>query len=225
MEAGNTLSSSFLGYFRQRHWLVVWLAVFAAGLIVLAVTGQIHTQGSGWPTIYEWSVVSSAVMVWIAAKLFLKLDLSEEYLMGIIFGIQWEFLTEPYWTYLPDKFNVLVWKDLPLMGLFGWGPTLTIAMYSSNWLARRFFKLTPEKLLFDPRILLCDAIAIQIVGSLAEWTYGILFHCWDYAISFGIGKSPLGLGWEVHIGYVFVFFWYGTTMRVWKSRLEGQPCS
>jgi hypothetical protein len=98
-------------------------------------------------------------------------------------------------------------------------------MYSSNWLARRFFKLTPEKLLFDPRILLCDAIAIQIVGSLAEWTYGILFHCWDYAISFGIGKSPLGLGWEVHIGYVFVFFWYGTTMRVWKSRLEGQPCS
>jgi hypothetical protein len=221
MEASEALPSVFLDYFRKRRWLAAWLAIFAFCLIVLAATGLIHTQGSGWPTIYEWSVVSSAIIVWVGAKVLFKVDLSEEYLMGIIFGIQWEFLTEPYWTYLPDKFNILVWKDVPLLGLLGWGPALTLAMYFSNWLARRLFRITPQKLLFDPRILLCDAIAIQIIGSLAEWTYGIYFHCWDYSLNFGIGKSPLGLGWEVHIGYVIVFFWYGTTLRVWKSRLEG----
>ena len=40
-------------------------------------------------------------------------------------------------------------------------------------------------------------------------------------MEFGIGKSPLGLGWEIHIGYVIVMFWYGTTFRVWKLKLEG----
>ena len=38
---------------------------------------------------------------------------------------------------------------------------------------------------------------------------------------FDLGNSPLGLGWEVHIGYIIVMFWYGTTFRVWKLKLEG----
>ena len=50
--------------------------------------------------------------------------------------IQWEFLTEPYWTYLPDRFNILVWKDIPLLMLLGWGTAFTMTLLLSNWLGK-----------------------------------------------------------------------------------------
>ena len=211
-------------YFKARPWLRMWTAIIIAALSILAATGQIHTQGNGFPTVYELSSVMAAIGVWVIAKYFFKTDLMEEYLMGWIFGIQWEFLTEPYWTYLPDKFNVLVWrgKDIPLLALCGWGTTLTIALILSDWFGKLIFRIRPRILHLDWRVLLCDALAIQIMGSLAEWSYGILLHCWDYNLGFGIGKSPLGLGWEIHIGYMIIMFWYGTTMRVWKAKLEGE---
>lgn len=216
-----SLWRSFTGYFKARPWLLIWLGIFAAGILILALAGQIHLQGDGYPTWYEWSVIVQVAAIWLIARFIFKVDLTEEYLLGVIFGIQWEFLTEPYWTYLPDKFNVLAWRDVPIMALVGWSTNFTIALLFSNWLGRKFFKLSPEQLMFDWRVLICDAIAIQIFGTAAEWTYGILFHCWDYNMDFGLGKSPVGLGWEVHIGYLIVFFWYGTTLRVWKRKLEG----
>ncbi len=217
----NAVAIGFLGYFKARPWLVAWLGIFAAAIGLLGLTGNIHLQGSGRPTWLEWSVIIIAAAVWLFAKLVLHTDLSEEYLFGTLFGIQWEFLTEPYWTYLPDRFNVLAWKDIPLMGLAGWGTNFTVALFFSEWIGRKAFKLSAKKIIFDWRVLLCDALSIQLIGSGAEWLYGIHFHGWDYNLGFGMGKSPLGLGWEVHLGYMIVFFWYGTTMRVWKRKLEG----
>jgi hypothetical protein len=211
----------FIGYFKARPWLVTWLAIFAVSLVVLAVAGQIHTQGDGYPTAYELGAIGIYAGIWIAAKVFFKTDLTEEYLLGLIFGIQWEFLTEPYWTYLPDRFNVLVWKDIPLLMLMGWGAAFTLSLLLSHWFARKIFKLDVRKMVFDWKILFCDAVAVSIVGVAGEWLYGILLGCWVYNVDFGIGKSPLGLGWEIHIGYVIVMFWYGTTLRVWKLKLEG----
>jgi len=209
-------------YFKDRPWLRLWAVIVIASLALLALTGQIHLQGNGWPTQYELGSVLAAVLVWTIAKAFFKRDLMEEFLMGWIFGIQWEFLTEPYWTYLPDKFNVVAWKDIPLLALIGWGTTFTLAILISDWLGKVIFRLPHRNLLIDWRVLLCDAIAIQFMGSLAEWSYGILLHCWDYNVNFGMGKSPLGLGWEIHIGYMIIMFWYGTTMRVWSLKLEGK---
>jgi len=213
---------SIRNYFKNRPWLGMWIGIFSAALILLGVTGNLHTQGNGLPTIYEIGFVSIVIIVWVIAKVFFKNDLTEEYLMGILFGIQWEFLTEPYWTYLPDRFNILAWhgKDIPLLALGGWGTTMTMALVISNWLGKRLFGLSGLKLLFDWRILLCDALAIQFMGTMAEWTCGILLKCWTYNLGFGMGKSPFGLGWEIHIGYMIVMFWYGTTMRVWKYKLE-----
>jgi hypothetical protein len=210
------------GYLRPRKWIVAWAAIFLAALIALAATGQIHIQGNGWPTWYELSVPLIAAAIWAIARFVFKTDLTEEYLLGIIFGVQWEFLTEPYWTYLPDRFNVLVWKtkDIPLLALPGWGTTFALALLLTNWIGKEIFRLKPKELLFDWRVLFCDALSIQLIGMGAEWTYGILLHCWDYEIDFGMGKSPLGLGWEIHIGYMIVMFWYATTMRVWKLKLE-----
>jgi hypothetical protein len=212
---------SVIDYFRARTWLVIWLAIFAASLILLAATGQFHTQGNGYPTIYEWSAIAIHVGVWLIAKLALKHDLTEEYLLGLIFGIQWEFLTEPYWTYLPHKVNVLVWRDIPILMLMAWGLAFALALLLSHWIGKKLFGLDAKSLVFDWRILLCDAIAISVVGGAAEWTYGVLLGCWKYEVDFGLGKSPLGLGWEIHIGYMIVMFWYGTTFRVWKMKLEG----
>ena len=213
---------SFFNYFKNRPWLITWLFIFSLAIIILALTGNIHTQGNGKVTVYEWGLILSTIGIWIIANFLFKRDLTEEYLMGIIFGIQWEFLTEPYWTYLPDKFNVLAWKgkDIPLLALMGWGAVFTLAVIFSNFIGKTVFKLHPKQLIFDWRVLICDAIAIQLFGSFAEWLFGIVFHCWDYNLSFGIGKSLLGLGWEVHIGYMIVMFWYGTTFRVWKLKLE-----
>lgn len=211
----------FIGYFKARLWLVLWLAIFAVSLALLAVTGQFHTQGNGYPTIYEWSAIAIHVGIWLIAKVFFKRDLTEEYLLGLIFGIQWEFLTEPYWTYLPDKINVLVWKDIPILMLMAWGLAFALSLLLSHWIGRKLFGLSVKEIVFDWRVLLCDALAISVVGGAAEWTYGILFGCWEYNMEFGIGKSPLGLGWEIHIGYIIVMFWYGTTYRVWKLKLEG----
>lgn len=208
-------------YFRDRPWLVIWLVIIAAGVLILGLAGQIRLQGSGQATWFEVSVVLVAAAIWCLAKFVFKTDLTEEYLLGFIFGVQWEFLTEPYWTYLPDKFNLIVWRDIPLLGLVGWGTNFTLVLLFSNWLCKKLFKLTDKELIFNWRILLCDAIAVQILGSAAEWTYGVLFHCWDYNMNFHMGKSFLGLGWEIHIGYMIVFFWYGTTLRVWKRKLEG----
>jgi hypothetical protein len=212
------------GYFAARPWLIRWIVIFALALVVLALTGQIHTQGNGRPTPYELSIVALVVLIWVVAKAGFATDLTEEYLLGFIFGVQWEFLTEPYWNYLPDRFNILVWqgKDIPLLGLFGWGMVFPMALLLSNAVGRWLWSLTPKELLFDWRVLLADAIAIQVVGTGAEWLWGIALHCWDYAVDFGIGKSPLGLGWEIHIGYVIVMFWFGTTFRVWKLKLEGE---
>jgi hypothetical protein len=107
-----SLWRAFLGYFRKRPWLVIWICIFAAALALLGFTGQIYMQGSGHVTVYEWAAVSFIVGTWLIAKLGFRIDLTEEYLLGLIFGIQWEFLTHVYWTYLPDKFNVMVWKGL-----------------------------------------------------------------------------------------------------------------
>ncbi len=211
----------FVGYFKARPWLVTWIIIFAAGLALLAVTGQVHMQGDGYPTSYELTAVGIYVAIWLIAKVLFKHDLTEEYLLGLIFGIQWEFLTEPYWTYLPDKFNVLVWKDIPLLMLMGWGAAFTLSLLLSHWIGKKLFKLNAKEIVFDWRVLLCDALAVSLVGIGGEWIYGILLGCWEYNMDFGIGKSPLGLGWEIHIGYVIVMFWYGTTFRVWKLKLEG----
>ena len=210
------------GYFKARLWLRIWTVILAGALVLLYATGQIHAQGSGYPTIYEMYAVLNALGIYVFARIYLKQDLIEEYFMACLFGIQWEIMTEPFWTYLPDKFNILVWqgKDIPLFAAFGWGNIFVVSVLASNWLGRKFFGLSPEKLLFDWRVLICDAIAIQVLGSFSEWLFGIVFHCWDYMYSAGIGKSPLGLGWEVHLGYFFIMFWYGTTMRVWKLKLE-----
>ena len=35
------------GYFRARTWLWVWLIIFAVSLLILGVTGNLHTQGTG----------------------------------------------------------------------------------------------------------------------------------------------------------------------------------
>jgi hypothetical protein len=212
-----------LDYFKARTWLVIWLAVCAAAVVLLAVTGNVHTQGDGWPTALECSCVVIPLAVWALFKLALKIDLAEELLLGTLFGIQWEFLTEPYWTYLPDKFNVLVWstKDIPLLALMGWGTNFALALLLSEWLGKRLFGKEPRQLVIDWRVLLTDTVAIQIVGSAAEWLYGVYFHGWDYTMDFGLGLSPLGLPWEVQIGYTLVFYWYGTTMRVWRLKLEG----
>ena len=214
--------SRIKSYFRNRPWLGMWIGIFAAILLVLGLTGNLHTQGNGLPTMYEIGFVSIVIAVWVIAKVFFKTDLTEEYLLGLIFGIQWEFLTEPYWTYLPDRFNILAWKgkDIPLLALGGWGTTMTMALLMSNWFGKRMLGLSGLKLMFDWRVLVCDAIAIQIMGTLAEWTCGILLKCWTYNMGFGMGISPFGLGWEIHIGYMIVMFWYATTMRVWKYKLE-----
>jgi hypothetical protein len=210
-----------VGYFKARRWLMLWLGIFAVSLVVLALTGQIHMQGDGYPTGYELGAIGIYSAIWLIAKVAFKRDLTEEYLLGLIFGIQWEFLTEPYWTYLPDKFNVLVWKDIPLLMLMGWGAAFTLSLLLSHWIGKKLFGLDAKSIVFDWRVLLCDAIAISVVGTAGEWTYGILLECWTYNVDFGLGKSPLGLGWEVHIGYLIVMFWYGTTFRVWKLKLEG----
>lgn len=211
-------------YLAARPWLTWWAAIFGAAVLALGLSGNIHTQGNGWPTALEWSVLIIPVVIWLVAKLVFKTDLAEEYLLGTLFGIQWEFLTEPYWTYLPDKFNVLVWgtKDIPLLALPGWGTNFAVALLLSEWLGKKLFKLSPRQLVFDWRVLLTDTIAIQLIGSAAEWLYGIYFAGWIYTQDFGLGKSPIGLPWEVQIGYTIVFFWYGTTMRVWRLKLEKQ---
>lgn len=209
-------------YFRRRRWLIIWLILFAAGLLALALGGQLYVQGSGRPSVYEWAIIAQVALIWVVAKLAFKTDLAEEYLLGFIFGLQWEFLTEPYWTYLPGKFNVMAWKDIPVMALTGWCSSLTLTLLLSNWLGKRLFKLAPKELLFNWKVLICDAMAIQVIGVSAEWLWGVVFRCWEYNVDFGLGKSPLGLPWELHIGYWFVMFWYGTTMRVWKTKLEGK---
>jgi len=214
-------SEGFIEYFRARPWLVIWVIIFTVAFILLAVTGQIHAQGDGAPTVYEMTALGITAAIWLIAKLAFKRDLTEEYLMGLIFGIQWEFLTEPYWTYLPDKFNILVWKDIPLLMLIGWGTSFTLSLLLSNFIGRKLFKLDASQLVFDWRVLLCDAMAVSVVGLIGEWSFGILAHCWTYDLPFNMGTSPFGLGWEVHIGYVIVMFWYGTTFRVWKLKLEG----
>lgn len=224
MSSSNSFLMKLIGYLKAKPWLIAWIVISTVILAILALSGHIYMQGNGRVTIYELSCVIVAIVVFLIAWFVFKKDFIEEYLMGWLFGIQWEFLTEPYWTYLPNKFNLLVWKgkDIPLLALIGWGTIFTLTVQFSNWIGGKFFKLTPKQLLFNWRVLLCDAIAIQIIGSLAEWIFGILLHCWNYNLSFGIGKSPLGLGWEVHIGYMIVIFWYGTTFRVWKLKLEGQ---
>ncbi len=224
MTSKNSLLNNFFEYFKIRKWLIPGIIVAVCALIILALTGQIYTQGNGSITIFEWSCVISAILIWAIAKFVFKKDFIEEYIMGWIFGIQWEFLTEPYWTYLPNKFNILVWmgKDIPILALIGWGTVFTLTIQVSNLIGNKVFKLSPKQLIFNWRVLLCDALAIQIVGSCAEWALGIFLHCWTYNLEFGIGKSPLGLGWEVHIGYMIVMFWYGTTFRVWKLKLEGE---
>jgi len=211
--------TSIIDYFKTRRWLLIWIGIFAAILIILGIAGQFRIYGP--PTLYEWSIIGQVSLIWIIAKFVFKKDLTEEYLLGLIFGIQWEFLTEPYWTYLPDKFAIQVWKDFPVIGVVGWSTNFTIALLFSDWLGKKLFNLNPKELRFNWKVLLCDAISIQIIGSLAEWIYGIVLGGWKYSMPFGIGKSPLGLGWEVHIGYMIVFFWYGTTFRVWKYKLEG----
>jgi hypothetical protein len=202
--------------------LLLWFSAFVGFLFILAVTGLLHTQGDGYPTVYEWGIVGSVILIWIVSRFVFRTDLTEEYLFGFIFGLQWEFLTEPYWTYLPDRFNILAWKDVPIMALVGWCGAFALTLQFSEWLGKKAFKLSGMQLLFDWRILLCDAVAVQIVGVSAEWLCGVLLKCWTYDVDFGLGKSPVGLGWELHIGYVIVMFWYGTTMRVWKSKLEGR---
>lgn len=166
--------------------------------------------------------LANAAGIYVVARYFFRKDLLEEYFMACLFGLQWEVMTEPFWTYLPDKFNIMVWhgKDIPVFAVFGWGNIFVASLLASNWLGGKLFKLSPEKLLFDWRVLFCDAISIQVLGSFSEWLFGIAFHCWDYSLPAGVGKSPLGLGWEVHLGYFFIMFWYGTTMRVWKMKLE-----
>jgi hypothetical protein len=213
--------ATLIRYFRRRPWLLVFLAVVALGLWALRASGNLHLQGNGRVTVYEWACVAATVLVWLVARLGCKTDLIEEYVMGWIFAAQWEFLTEPYWRYIPDKFNVVAWRDIPILALVGWGPTFALTLLLTNWLGRRLFRLDPRQLMFDWRVLALDVLAIQLIGSSAEWLLGVHFHCWDYTMPFGIGRSPLGLGWEVHIGYAIVFFWYGTTMRVWKYKMEG----
>jgi hypothetical protein len=212
---------AFLDYFRKRPWLLLWLSIFAIALLVLGLTGQIRLQGNGRVTPYEWGSVAIIAGVWIFYKFVFHQDLTEEYLLGLIFGIQWEFLTEPYWTYLPDKFNVLVWKDIPLLMLGGWSVSFSMSLLLSQWLGKKLFHLNARQIVFDWRVLLTDMLAVAVVGTLGEWSYGVYFGCWKYNLNFGLGLSPLGLGWEVHIGYLIVMFWYGTTFRVWKLKLEG----
>lgn len=224
MNSANSTIAKFINYFKTRPYLIAWITISTIILTSLAFSGQIYIQGNGYVTIYELSCVIGTIIIWLLAWFIFRKNFIEEYIMGWIFGIQWEFLTEPYWTYLPNKFNVLVWKgkDLPLLAIIGWGTVFTLTVQFSDLIGKTLFKLNSKQLLFNWRVLLCDAIAIQIVGSFAEWLFGILLHCWTYNLGFGIGKSPLGLGWEVHIGYMIVMFWYGTTFRVWKLKMEGQ---
>ncbi len=222
MNPGEIAPFRFINYFKHRPWLIIWISACTIGLIFLASMGLIHSQGNGKATIFELSCVIIAIAVWLIAFFKFKVDLTSEYIMGWLFGISWEFLTEPYWTYLPDKFNILVWRDIPLLALVGWATNFSLTIHFSQWIGKTFFKLSGENMLFSWKILLCDAIAIEIICSSAEWLYGVVFHCWNYNMNFNIGKSPLGLPWEVHIGYVVIMFWYATTLRVWREKMDGK---
>ena len=71
-------------------------------------------------------------------------------------------------------------------------------------------------------ILICDMIAAQLIATPLESFVGIYLKSWRYDIDFGLGKSPLGIPWEVQIGYCIIVFWYATTMRVWNRKMDGE---
>ena len=214
----------FIDYFRQRPWLIAWLAVVSAGLLVLGLTGHIYIQGNGRITTYEIQSFLFAIAVWCVAKFIFKKDLTAEFVLGATFGCQWEFLTWSQWTYQPDKFNILIvhrW-GLPLIMIPCWGSILALIICFSNFLAKKVFRIPYKKLIFDYRILLCDMVSAQVIGCTIEAIVGIWIRAWTYDIDYGLGNSPVGLPWYVHIGYGIVIFWYATTMRVWNRKLDGE---
>lgn len=213
----------FFKYFTDRPWLIAWFAVVTAALLILGLTGHIYIQGDGNITTYEVQAFLFATAVWCIAKYGFKKDLTAEFILGATFGCQWEFLTWSHWTYLPDKFNILIvhrW-GLPLIMIPCWGSILALVICFSNFLAGKVLKIPYKKLIFDKRILLCDMIAVQVIGCVIEAIVGVWIKAWTYDIDYGMGKSPIGLPWDIHIGYCIIIFWYATTMRVWNRRLDG----
>ncbi|MEW6617842.1 MAG: hypothetical protein AB1422_00575 [bacterium] len=133
----------------------------------------------------------------------------------LIFAIGWEILTEQCWTY---KCPMPIWRDLPLSILFGW----LFVMVLSQVVSEEFYrgvKGEPQINPFDPLLLLCDAGSMCIIGSIHETLCYKAWNMWDYhAIVFPI--SPLGIPYEVIIGYPGIAILCFTTLRVWQRVID-----
>ncbi len=127
---------------------------------------------------------------------------------GLIFGVYNEICFEFCWTY-SDKFGFMVWRDVPLIIIIGWGVYTGIALGLSErilaWVGtdNRWMRKGLDVLLFV-------AIGFPMETLMAKTGY------WHY--NFAIQ----GILWMQLFGYVFVGVLVSSAGRSFQALIDNQ---
>lgn len=153
-------------------------------------------------------------------KKFGNRNVAGDILAGTMIGCFIEFATEPLWDY---HFKVVIYKDIPIAVLLGWGALFTLVTAFSEKLYKVILK-KDSILHYDKRIFIFDVIAAAIVAFPLE-TMGLKAGIWDYnydMLQWNWGTVPFfEMPYEALFGYCLLMLIAPTFVRYWQGAFEG----
>jgi hypothetical protein len=142
-----------------------------------------------------------------------------QWIAGVVLGILFELLTEPYWNY---HLSFYLFRDLSPIIMLGWGSSFVLVVNFSEWIYKRIFKRKRVDI-FDRRLFITDFLASLVVLTAMEYVGVNILHGWDYnsaVLGWQIMIPYLNLPLEALFGLAIVAFMLPTYVRHWGQKTK-----
>lgn len=140
-------------------------------------------------TRYEWQILSLFLLSIIVNVSYFHMHIVT-FIVFYLFGILFEFITEPLWDYNPELHQspfTLRSKDINFLFGLGWCAivilSLSIGVLLTTWI---------------PSALLCAVIGFLVIGNILETLY-LYFGLWTYNTSHPMLRFPPVLGRYIEV--------------------------
>lgn len=164
--------------------------------------------------VWEFASYLPAPLLWFLFRRFAARDISGDLICGAMIGAYVEFAAEPLWDY---HFRFVIYKDVSLSVLLGWGVLFALARALSEGLHRRAAGVRSVDP-FDRRTFLFDGLAglallvpIRLIGALSDaWDYNLDVLRWTW------GRAPLlDIPFEALLSYLLLMTTAPVFLRSW----------